>query len=80
MTIDNLDHSTNEGLAEDYPSSRVRLGKGGENNLKLDTKLQKPQVECHKSKRDSEDENVILPTIDPFNHQTNTYPKLPRQA
>jgi hypothetical protein len=61
------------------PTTRRRLsivhecdGKEGENNLKLDTKSGEiPSRVFIKSKRDSEDENVILPTIDltfnPFN-------------
>jgi hypothetical protein len=66
-------------VQDSYPTTRRRLsivhecdGKEGENNLKLDTKSGEiPSRVFIKSKRDSEDENVILPTIDltfnPFN-------------
>jgi hypothetical protein len=62
--------------------SRVRLGRR-ENNLKLDTNRWNPNRVFIKSKRDSEDENVILPTdltFNPFNTPDEHLPKLPRQA
>ena len=52
--------------------SRLRLGKDGENNLKLDTAAGKyPERVYIQSKRDLEGDDVVLPTIDmsqnPFN-------------
>ena len=45
--------------------SRVRLSKSGENNLKLDVEAGDiPQRVYIRSKRDSEGDNVVLPTID----------------
>ena len=45
--------------------SRVRLSKSGENNLKLDVEAgEVPQRVYIRSKRDSEGDNVVLPTID----------------
>ena len=45
--------------------SRDRLSKSGENNLKLDVEAgEVPQRVYIRSKRDSEGDNVVLPTID----------------
>jgi hypothetical protein len=66
---------------EDYPRSRVRLGKDGRTTSNLTPSQVKSQVECSSSRNEIQDENVILPTIDltfnPFNTPTNTYPSYP---
>jgi hypothetical protein len=64
-----------------YPSFTSATRKGWENNLKLDTKSGEiPSRVFIKSKRDSEDENVILPTVDltfnPFNTPDEHLPQV----
>ena len=69
-----------------YPihRSRVRLAKDGENNLKLDTEAGAiPEQIFIKSKRDSEGDEVVLPTINltsnPFNVPDEHLPDIHEQ-